>query len=218
MLGCDYKLEQMNSENDLIREHNEKVTKIRNNSFENNLTEIKKYYSDIHGELIEPYSIEEINKLSYFNKLPQDLYLYLTNVSRKIYTLDGHIITELNDEDWEDDEIENEDKKIHNERQLVRKTQLKISSKQDEYDNCYSHYLSFDDNKISEISDSYDTLPYIIFDSFTEYIYDNMRLKLQKLYTMETYEAEIQAKMKIWAFSYNCLRIMSGLEGVNYDS
>ncbi len=126
------KKSKIDVENEKITKHNAKVSRIRND-----LMELKNYLIEIHGEILPPYTKEEVDKWNYVHLIPKDLYVYLTNISRKIYIFDTIILTETSfvEQQKEKDEEENIDDEQININKIIE-TQLQISSKYvDEYVN-----------------------------------------------------------------------------------
>ena len=62
----------------------------------------------------------------------------------------------------------------------VKQTHLKISAYYDEYDNDREHYLSLETGEITELY--YSEMPRKLFDSFDEYIYNDIGMTYKKLY------------------------------------
>lgn len=197
------KKSKMDVENEKITKHNAKVSRIRND-----LMELKNYLIEIHGEILPPYTKEEVDKWNYVHLIPKDLYVYLTNISRKIYIFDTIILTEtsFDEQQKEKDEEENIDDEQININKIIE-TQLQISSKYvDEYIN-ETYYLS-PDNIITCIDYSeYHYGEINVGGSFNNFLYNNIGLYYRKLYTDETYIPRIYT----YASNYNFLRIMSGL-------
>lgn len=211
-MDIENKIKNQKSELDIANEkiikHNDKVSRIRNN-----LTELKDYLIEKHGELLPAYTKEEVDKWNYVHLIPKDLYIYLTNISRKIYIHYSIILTEtsFDEQQEEKDEFGNISDNQININKIIE-TQLQISSKyEDEYVND-KYYLS-PDNIITRIDYSeYRYGEINVGGSFNNFLYDNIGLDYRKLYTDETYTPITQ----IYASNYNFLRIMSGLQGLSY--
>ncbi len=221
----NYKKSRMDEENKERTEHNEYVSKIRNYTFENNLTEIKDYLTEKYKELLPPYTKEEVDKWNFVHLIPKDLYLYLTNISRKIYThiSNEKIITEKtfdSQQDYYEDctygyyERETEEYKtfINNHNTLI-KTQLFISYDYIEDFKGDRYYLS-SDNIITCVDNHNDKIH--IKSSFADFLYDNNNLEYRKLHEIETYDPHLG--LKCFARTYNFLRIINGMPGLSYSS
>ncbi len=214
-------LTEMDRKNEEITKHNEKVSRIRNNSFENNLTEIKNHLIKKYKELLPPYTKEEVDKWSFVHLIPNDLYLYLTNISRRIYIHDDYrnnysynnlTITEKTFDQQQGDIDENDDPDLNDSEQIrynieryntILKTQLQISryyyddSRDDKY------YIS-PDNIVTcvDCDNTYDNdyrYRFNVLSSFTDFLYDNIGFKYRKLYTEDTYISDLE----IYAINYN---------------
>jgi hypothetical protein len=225
----DYKLSELQKRNEIITEQNNKVENFIKNGFENNLAEIKDLYVKKYKEIDLPYTEEEINKWSWIKLIPRKLYLYLTNVSRTLYTLEinnyglytieetsyDEGIADMKEymEDIETNIDANNDADNDAEILRVKQTHLKISEYYDEYDNNREHYLSLETGEITELH--YSDMPRKLFDSFDEYIYNDIGIAYQKLYKPED---KIYTELERFVLAYSALRALSGLPGLRYES
>ena len=225
----NYELLELKKRNEIITDHNKKVENFIKNGFENNLAEIKDSYVKKYGEIDLPYTEEEINKWSWVNLIPRKLYLYLTNISRTMYTLEQNKYGLYTIEETSYDEgiadmkeymeeymnnIEtNIDADVDAKRLKVRQTHLKISEYYDEFDNNREHYLSLETGEITELY--YSEMPRKLFDSFDEYIYNDIGMTYKKLYKPGD---KIYTELEMFAHNYNVLRAMSGQPVSRYES
>lgn len=228
----DTERSKMDKENDKINQHNEEVARIRNNPFENNLGEIKNRLTQKHGKLLPPYTTEEVDKWNFVHLIPKDFYLYLTNISRKVYIYNDKPV--INIDDNGNEYFTDRDKNLIIDENSFDKQQRNYNP--DDSDDPYDSDDSDDDDSFNErhnqiirtqlkiayrYSEDYDSDEYYlspdniitrvdsvirIKSSFTDFLYDNMGLEYRTLYTPETYRSPLE----IYAMNYNFLRIMSG--------
>jgi hypothetical protein len=225
----DYKLSELQKINEIITEQNNKVENFIKNGFENNLAEIKDFYVKKYKEIDLPYTEEEINKWSWVKLIPRNLYLYLTNISRTLYTLEinkyglytieetsyDEGIADMKEymKEYMEDIETNIDANNDAEILRVKQTHFQISAYSDEYDNNREHYLSLETGEITELH--YSDMPRKLFDSFDEYIYNDIGIAYQKIYKTGD---KIYTELEWFALTYNALRAMSGLPSLRYES